>query len=205
MKTIVITGGTGLLGTAVVSRLSRQYRCVVLYHGQEGWQALRRVVDVEGIPADLANEADVTRAFEKCGEIHGVVHLVGGFAPGDAPETWSKMLALNLMTAVTVTRAGSPHLANRGRIIAVSSQATLEKPAGLSAYIASKSALNALIQVLAVELKERQITANALLPGALGKAGEPGKVPIERVAGTIAWLLSDEAANVTGALLPMSP
>jgi NAD(P)-dependent dehydrogenase (short-subunit alcohol dehydrogenase family) len=203
MRTIVITGGTGLLGTAVVTRLAREYRCIVLYHGEAGWQALRKIVPVEGIAADLSNEADVKRALDQCGEIYGVVHLVGGFDSGDGAGVWSKMIALNLLTAATVTRTAIPHLASGGRIVAISSVATVDQPKGFGAYVASKSALNALIEVLAVELKDREITANALLPSSLGKIGDAGLVPIENVAATIAWLLSDAAANVTGALIPL--
>ena len=209
MKTILITGGTGGLGTAVVKRLAAEYRCVVLYHGQQGFDALRKVVDVEGVAADVSDAADVERAVASAGDIYGVVHLVGGFAAGNDADTWSKMISLNLMAAVNVTRVAMGRLENGGRIVAISSSATLDRPKGLGAYVVSKSALNALVQGLAVELRDRAITVNALLPSSLGtpamkSLGDAGKlVPIERVAETIAWLLSDAAANVTGTLIPL--
>lgn len=208
-KTILITGGTGGLGTAVTQRLAREYRCVVLYHGEAGFDALRKVIEVEGVSADVSNAADVTRAVASIGELHAVVHLVGGFAAGDDAETWSKMIALNLTSAANVIRAAAPQVARGGRIVAVSSSATLDRPKGLAAYVVSKSALNALIELMAVELKGRSITVNALLPSSLGtpammKEGDASKlVPIERVAESIAWLLSEAAANVTGALIPL--
>lgn len=209
MKTILITGGTGGLGTAVVRRLAADYRCVVLYHGREGFDALRKVVDVEGVPADVSNDADVTRAVASIGELYAVVHLVGGFAMGDDAATWSKMISLNVTAATNVMRAAIPRIVRGGRIVAISSSATLARPSGLSAYVVSKSALNALIEVLAAELEERGITVNALLPSALAtpamkSQGDSAKlVPIERVAESIAWLLSDAAANVSGALIPL--
>jgi NAD(P)-dependent dehydrogenase (short-subunit alcohol dehydrogenase family) len=209
MKTILITGGTGGLGTAVTQRLAREYRCVVLYHGDAGFEALRKVVDVEGVSADVSDAADVTRALASIGELHAVVHLVGGFAAGDDADTWSKMIALNVTSAANVFRAAIPHLSRGGRIVAISSSATLDQPKGLSAYVVTKSALNALVEVFARELKDRSITVNALLPSSLGtpamksQADAKTLVPIERVAESIAWLLSDAAANVTGSLIPL--
>jgi NAD(P)-dependent dehydrogenase (short-subunit alcohol dehydrogenase family) len=209
VKTILITGGTGGLGTAVVKRLASEYRCVVLYHGQPGFDALRKVVDVEGVAADISDAADVERAVASAGDLYAVVHLVGGFAAGNDAGTWSKMISLNLMAAVNVTRAAIERLEKGGRIVAISSSATLDRPKGLGAYVVSKSALNALVQGLAVELRDRAITVNALLPGSLGtpamkSQGDSDKlVPIDRVAETIAWLLSDAASNVTGTLIPL--
>ena len=209
MKTVLITGGTGGLGTAVVKRLAADYRCVVLYHGQPGFDALRKVADVQGVSTDVSNEADVARGVASIGELYAIVHLVGGFAAGEDADTWSKMVALNLTAAVNVTRAAIPHLARGGRIVAISSSATLDRPPGLAAYVVSKSALNALVEVLAAELKDRAVTVNALLPSSLGtpamlsQGGADKLVPIERVADTIAWLLSDAAANVSGALIPL--
>jgi NAD(P)-dependent dehydrogenase (short-subunit alcohol dehydrogenase family) len=212
MRSILITGGTGGLGTAVVTRLARDYRCVVLYHGEASWQALRRDVEVEGIAADLTDETALARAVGGVGELYGVVHLVGGFATGGVASrgsVWSKMLSLNLITAVNVIRAALPQLVDGGRIVAISSLATVAKPAGIAPYVVSKSALNALIEALAVEVKDRRITANALLPDALGtpamraSAGSTPLVPIEHVAETIAWLLSDAASELTGALIPL--
>lgn len=209
VKTVLITGGTGGLGTAVVQRLARDYRCVALYHGREGFDALRKVVDVEGVPADVSNESEVNRAVSSAGDLYAVVHLVGGFAMGNDAATWSKMIALNLTSAVTVIRAALPRLAHGGRIVAISSSATLDRPSGLPAYVVTKSALNALIEVLAIELRKSNITVNALLPSSLGTPAMKDQldanklVPIDRVGEMIAWLLSDPAANVTGALFPL--
>ncbi len=209
MKTILITGGTGGLGTAVVQRLARDYRCIVLYHGDAGFEALRKVADVEGVRADVSNDAEVTAAVKPLGELYAVVHLVGGFAAGDDADTWSKLVALNLTSAANVFRAAAPQLARGGRIVAISSSATLDRPKGLAAYVVTKSALNALVEVLARELKDRSITVNGLLPNSLGTPAmksetDAGKlVPIERVAESMAWLLSDAAANVTGSLIPL--
>jgi NAD(P)-dependent dehydrogenase (short-subunit alcohol dehydrogenase family) len=196
VRTLLITGGTGNLGSAVVKRLAGEFRCVVVVHGEP-----KLAAHVESVRADLSNESEVKRAFDQIGELYGLVHLVGGFAAGGAEsgaEVWAQMVSLNLTTAVNAVRAALPHLIDGGRIVAISSYVSLSKKAGLAPYIVSKSALNSLIEVLAIELKSRRITANAILPDALA-APEMR----ERVAESIVWLLSDAAANVTGSLIPM--
>ena len=197
MRTIVITGGTGGLGTAVVERLERDYRCVVLGHRD----------------VDLIDEASVKRAFDAIGELYGLVHLVGGFAPGrigdTSLDTWTSMLSVNATTAFLATREALVRMTRPGRIVAVSSIATLTPAAGSAAYFVAKSALNALIQIVAAETRDTGITANAVLPDAMAtpamlKEMDPGKlVPLPHVTETIAWLLSEGAAGTTGALLPI--
>lgn len=200
MRTLVITGGTGGLGTEVVRRLSTDYRCHVLGHDD----------------VDLTDETSVRAAFDKTGEIYGLVHLVGGWAGGTVRDTsldtWSNMLAVNTTTAFLAMRAALPHLTTPGRIIAVSSIATLRPPGGNAAYTVAKSALNAFVQVLAAEERKNRITVNAILPDSMAtpamlrdNADASKLVPLDRVAETIAFLLSDAAQGTSGLLLPIRP
>ena len=181
MKTVVITGGTGSLGKAVVPRLERDYRCVLLTHAM----------------ADLNDEASVRNAFAQIGEIYALVHLVGGFAPGSVAETtaetWSGMLALNLTGAFNAARAALPHLTRPGRIIAVSSVAAIEQTPGVAAYVVSKSALQTLIEVIAKE--NSGLSANVVAPSTLTDELR------QQVAETIAFLLSDAAGTITGTVI----
>lgn len=183
MKTVVITGGTGALGSVVVSRLERDYRCIVLTHTM----------------ADLQDETSVRDAFANIGEIYALVHLVGGFATGAAAETsaktWSEMLALNATTAFIASREALAHMTRPGRIVAVGSIAAVDKSAGMAAYVVSKSALITLIEMIAKE--NPGISANVIAPSTLTPELR------ERVAETIAFLLSDAAANITGATIPL--
>lgn len=198
MRTLIVTGGTGGLGTDVVARLSPDYRCIVLGHAQ----------------VDLTNEQSVARAFDEAGEIYGLVHLVGGFAGGSVRETsletWTKMMALNTTAAFLAARGALAHMTSPGRIVMISSIATLTPQGGTAAYTIAKSALNTLVQVLAAEERDNAITVNAILPDGMAtpamlqETKDPTKlVPLARVSETIAFLLSDAAAGTSGMLIPI--
>ena len=201
MQTLIITGGTGGLGEVVVERLARDYRCALLRHQD----------------TDLADASSVRDALARVDEPYGLVHLAGGYAGGSVSETddatWQKMIGLNLTSSFNVIRETLARMRREqpGRIIAISSEATRTKFAGAAAYTISKTGLNALIELTAAELAGSGITANALLPGSLAtpamrKAMPDAKlVPLERVAETIAFLLSDAAASINGALIPLQP
>jgi NAD(P)-dependent dehydrogenase (short-subunit alcohol dehydrogenase family) len=140
-------------------------------------------------------------------ELYGIVNLAGAFS---MDADWERLLDANLMSAVRTISALSPRLADGGRIVAISSQATLTKPAGMAAYVVSKSALNAYIEVLANELRPRRITANAVAPSALATPSMLKSmaaellVPLDRVAATIAFLLSDAASSITGQIIELA-
>jgi len=203
VKSLLITGGTGDLGHAVVPRLLRDYRCVVAYRSAEAWTKLR-----DSAASDrLAGIDDLARLD---GPLYGIVLLAGAFTMGSSEVDFATMLDANLMATVHAVTAALPHLEDGGRIVAISSAATLTQPAGMAAYVASKSALNAYLEVLAHEVQPRRITVNAILPTALDTRAMRGVmsrellIPLDRVAETIAFLLSDAAASITGQLIAMS-
>jgi NAD(P)-dependent dehydrogenase (short-subunit alcohol dehydrogenase family) len=212
MRSLLITGATGGLGTEVVRQLRDEYDVIALYRSPEGFAEL----NVRGVQADLADSASVRAAVQSIGTPFGLVHLAGGFAPGPlagtSDEAWAKMLGLNLTGAFTVIREMLAVMDRDapGRIIVISSDAARTKAPGLAAYTISKSALNTLIEVLAKELKDTRITANALMPTALDTPAMRGEmprgqlVPLDHVAATLRFLLSDAGASVNGALIPMS-
>lgn len=200
-RTLVVTGGTGDLGHAVVARLARDYRCLVLYRTEESWLRLH-----EAIPGD--NVAGITEPPQE--PVYGVVHLAGAFTMSSAIDDFRRMLDASLFSLVTVLDAVKENIVDGGRIVAISSAATVTKPGGMSAYVAAKSALNATIESLANELRSRKITANAVLPSSLDTAAMRDAMPHERliplaeVAETIAFLLSDAADHISGQLIAMT-
>ena len=209
-KTTLITGGTGDLGHVVVPRLLRDYRCVLLYRTQSEWERLVAYVGSSdrliGYPGLVSDESSVRRGAERAAPLYGIVHLVGGFSPMSTTEAFEQMLELNLLSAVRMIRGALPEVSDGGRVVAMSSNATVAKN-GAAAYTVAKSALNAYIEVLANELRPRRITSNALLSGAMdtpqNRESMKGTtlVPRESVADAIAFLLSDASANITGQLI----
>ncbi len=220
-RTLFITGATGGLGEAVVRRLAREYRCAVLYRSRDRFDRLAASIDsasLSGIRGDLGDSDSLERAADEAsegGRLWGLVHLAGGFEAGlvaeTSVETWDRLIALNLRGAFLAFRAVLPRLrkAGGGRIVAVGSLAGIELPTGVGAYAVSKAALGALVSVTAKEVSGIGITVNAVMPDSLDtdamRAADLGipLVSVARVADTIAWLLSDDAANTTGAALPM--
>ena len=210
MKTLIVTGGTGGLGTAVVERLSRDYQCVLLQRSDVGPASAlhKRIVD-------LSDQESVRSALSEVAAPYGLVHMAGGYAGGAVSETstedWHGMIGLNLTSSFLVIRETLARMRRDapGRIVAVSSAATLTKLAGAAAYTISKTGLNTLIELTAAELAGTPITANALLPATLDTPAmraampEARRVPLDRVAEAIAFLLSDAAAGISGALIPL--
>jgi NAD(P)-dependent dehydrogenase (short-subunit alcohol dehydrogenase family) len=172
VKSLLITGASGNLGHAVVARFQKEYRCIAVPRGE----------------------------LPKVDSVFGVLHLAGAFSPGSKPEDFEKMLDASLMTGVRVIESVRDKIEDGGRIVAMSAAASLTRPKGIAAYVAAKSALNGYIEVLAKELHDRHITANALLPTSLGEGG----VPLERVNDAIGFLLSDDASPITGQLIALT-
>jgi NAD(P)-dependent dehydrogenase (short-subunit alcohol dehydrogenase family) len=160
-------------------------------------------------------EAAIQR-FEK---IDILVHVMGGFAGGELIDdtddaTWDKMMNLNLRSAFNICRAVLPHMrkAKRGRVIAIGARSAVEPKAYLSAYCASKAALVSLIRTVALEGKDDGIAANVILPGTMdtpaNRTDSPSAdfskwVPPVKVASLALWLASEEASQISGALIPV--
>jgi NAD(P)-dependent dehydrogenase (short-subunit alcohol dehydrogenase family) len=175
------------------------------------------------MPADLskgeAAKATIEAAIQRFERIDILVHVMGGFAGGELIDntddaTWDKMMNLNLRSAFNICRAVLPHMrkVKRGRVIAIGARSAVEPKAYLSAYCASKAAMVSLIRTVALEGKDEGITANVILPGTMdtpaNRADSPSAdfskwVPPSKVARLALWLASEEASEMSGALIPV--
>jgi NAD(P)-dependent dehydrogenase (short-subunit alcohol dehydrogenase family) len=124
------------------------------------------------------------------------------------------MLDLNLRAAVNILRAVIPAMRERkrGRIVAIGSRAGVEPSANISAYSASKAALISLVKTAALENRKLGITANVILPGTIdtpaNRRSDPGAdrsqwVSPRKLAALALYLASDDAAEITGAAIPV--
>lgn len=223
-RAVLVTGGTGGSGPVVIQRLLDDgYRCIVLYRSPHKWQALQSHLQHErlhGVEADLVDEAAVHRAVEQASQIGGglyaFVNLSGRFEGGSIEETsletWNAQLSINLTGPFIVARAVIPHLKQNGsgRIVTIGSIAAAKRQPGVAAYVVAKAGLVVLTEVLANDLKKTKITANTLLAGSLDtpemrqSMDRDKLVPLDRLAATISFLLSDEGASITGAMIPVT-
>ena len=221
-KTFAVTGAFGALGTAVVQRLQAGGATVAAIDFARaprdpaalGGASLHGGVDLADAQAADAAFAAIVQAH---GRLDGLVNIAGGFrwekVEGGALETWDAMYQMNLRTAVAACRAALPRLATGGRIVNIGAQGAVKAGAGMGAYAASKAGVARLTEALAEELKDRGITVNAVLPSIIDTPANRADMPDAdfarwvqpaQLAAAIAFLLSDEAAAITGALLPVT-
>jgi len=224
---VIVTGGTGALGRALVLQLlERGARVAVPYRGQAEWQALQAEAGagaaLSGAPADLIDPAGarafVEEAAARVGVLDGVALVAGGWAGGkrfdEAPDDeWGRMRGTNLETVVHVCRAALPHLRKQGgSVVAVGSRAADAGGAGMAAYAVAKVAVHALIRVLADENRDLGVRFNAVLPGTIdtpaNRRAMPDADPSKwtspvAIAGVVVFLLSPDSAPTTGALVPV--
>jgi NAD(P)-dependent dehydrogenase (short-subunit alcohol dehydrogenase family) len=224
-RVVVISGGTGALGQAMVlAFLGAGARVCVPYVVPAEQAALQarlapaEAARVEMKPCDLADEAAVNAYVSNVAARHRrvdvLVNAVGGFAGGDLASTpmaeWNRMMTLNLTTAVVGCRAVLPEMtrARWGRIVNIASRAVIPPQGGFIAYTVSKAAVITLTQALAQEVRAQGVTVNAVLPStmdtpanrkAMPDADRSGWVSTESVAQVVAFLASDAAGAVTGA------
>ncbi|MFT3727232.1 MAG: SDR family NAD(P)-dependent oxidoreductase [Terricaulis sp.] len=215
-KVIVVTGGFGALGRAVVARgRERGLRMAAVDIGA----AADSAVDAWG-HVDLGDAAAAGAAMSdiraKCGGLDGLLNIAGGFAwqtvqEGD-PAIWDKMFALNVKTVLTASRAALPHLLeSNGAIVNVGALGAVKAAAGMGAYAASKQGVMKLTESMAEELRGK-VRVNAVLPSIIDtpvnrkdmpKADFASWVQPGELADVMLFLASESASAVTGALIPV--
>ena len=218
-KLIVVTGGTGGLGRAVsLAFLQEGARVAVTYRDPAEFDALKTAAGLNasallGEAVDVTDEAATRRFVDGIlasgGQIDALVNAVGGYAGGIKlweldPQTFEKMLALNLRSGYTLARVVIPSMLKQkqGAIVNVSSQAAVNHAAGASAYAASKAAALAMMDSLAEDVRGTGIRVNTILPSiidtepnrrAMPKADFAKWPKPEEIARVILFLCSDDA------------
>lgn len=198
---VLVSGASGALGREVCRLLT---------------DSAHDVLPLRGV--DLSNPAAAQAAIDDhatTGRFDGVVNIAGGFTwetvlEGDV-ETWDRMWAMNLKTALNTCRAAIPHMSDGGSIVNIGAAASAKASAGMGAYAASKSAVARLTEALADELAVRAIRVNAVLPTIIDTPANRKDMPdadvnawvtTEQLANIIRFLLSPDSAGINGTSIP---
>jgi 3-oxoacyl-[acyl-carrier protein] reductase len=223
-RVVLVTGGSRGIGHATAEAFAAIGDRVAVTH---------RAAPVPGffsVPCDVSSDEDVDAAFSKVESELGPVEILVSNAGVNAdkllmqmePESWERVLDVNLTGAYRVVRRAVPKMirARRGRIILISSVVASLGSAGQTNYAASKAGMIGFARSLAREIGSRGVTANVVAPGftetdmtaALPEARRAeilAAVPLRRlatpaeVASAVTWLASEGAAYVTGAVIPV--
>jgi NAD(P)-dependent dehydrogenase (short-subunit alcohol dehydrogenase family) len=219
---IVVTGGAGALGTAVVTALveaGAMCRVPCFDEAEAQRFRLREHEQVAVVVAgNLAEEAAVERVYQGVAPLWASIHIAGGFAFGPlrdaAVATIRQQIDMNLMSCMLCCRTALKAMAGGGRIVNVAARAGLEwrSGAGMVAYTVSKAAVAALTAALAEEVAKEGILVNAVAPSIMDTPANRRDMPtadyalwpkVEEVAATIAFLASPDNRVTRGAIVPV--
>ncbi|WP_432982892.1 3-oxoacyl-ACP reductase FabG [Dactylosporangium sp. CA-233914] len=225
-RSVLITGGSSGIGRATALRLADAgHRVAVTFHTSTPPEGIL------GVKCDVTQPESLEAAFAEAEAAHGPVEVLVCSAGITAdkllirltPDLVERTLTTNLVAPILAARLAARKMMMKqfGRIIFVSSAVGMRGEAGQVNYAASKSGLTGAARSMARELGSRGITVNVVAPGltdtkmlnetigAEKAAAKAAEVPVprigrpEEVAAAIAFLASDDAAYITGAILPV--
>ena len=204
-KVFAVSGAHGALGSAVAATL-------------EGFSAKLARLDGMDLAEDAVAASTIAKIVQETGRLDGMINIAGGFAFEKLEQgtlaSWDSQYRMNLRTAVACCQAALPYLLRSGcgRIINIGALGAAKAGVGMGAYAASKAGVAKLTEALAEELKDRGVTVNALLPSTLDTPRNRLDMPNAdfsrwvqpaAIGEVIAFLLSESASAVTGALIPV--
>jgi NAD(P)-dependent dehydrogenase (short-subunit alcohol dehydrogenase family) len=219
-RVAIVVGAAGELGRATAVTLADRGMTVVAVDRNEP--------GLEGLPDGIAREViDATdpdapapmveRIVRDVGPPDALVNTIGAFQTGDAltttPGLLHQMIDVNLGPALWLSQAVAPHMqkSGSGAIVHIAARPGIEPSAGMAAYSASKAALVHLIRILDLELRPLGIRVNSVAPQLLDTATAQATFPKEvlahavapeAIAEVVAFLVSEAAGPVSGAILP---
>jgi NAD(P)-dependent dehydrogenase (short-subunit alcohol dehydrogenase family) len=220
-KRIAVTGAFGALGTVVMRAVVDAGASAA---GIARASAAKAPAQLSGYAlfgdADISDASVAERTLravaQKLGGLDALVNVAGAFRwarlEDNRPDAWEQMHKANLLTAVNATRAALPLLSANGRVIYIGAAGAAKAGAGMGPYAASKAGVAKLTEALAEEVKDRNITVNAILPSTIDTPANRADMPNadfsrwvqpEQIADLIVYLLSDRASAITGALIPI--
>jgi len=225
----VVTGGTGGVGRALIPYLVRRdFKIAATYLIPEEARQLEEELELDEDRlmlrrCDCTDTETIESVFKDVEETFGppnvVAALVGGWAGGrDVAETdsvrFDRMIDLNLRATFYTIRAALPHMrgVEWGRIVAIGSRAATDNPAGQAMFNASKAAVTSLVQTLAKELDDTNITANVLVPSVIDTAATRRTLPYAdymhwpkpaEIAAVLDFMLSPASEVINGATIPV--
>jgi NAD(P)-dependent dehydrogenase (short-subunit alcohol dehydrogenase family) len=220
---VVVTGGAGALGTAVVAALIEAGAMCHVPCFDEAEAKRFRLRDNKQVAltvtGNLADEAAIARLYHGIAPLWASIHIAGGFAAGPLAETAvatiRQQIDMNIMSCMLCCRAAVTAMAgDGGRIVNVAARAALEwrSGAGMVAYTASKAAVAALTAALAEEVAKDGILVNAVAPSIMDTPANRQAMPkadyalwpkVEEVAATIVFLASSDNRVTRGAVVPV--
>ncbi len=228
-RNVLITGGTGFLGSTVTKAFLAQGDTVaVTYLFDNEVERFKQYnpdlsEKVTFIYANVTKESDVQKTVQtflgQFDHLDIVVNIVGGFVGGIPAveldeDRWDFMMNLNLKSVFLCCKTVIPHMTERGfgKIVNISARAGLKGESGLSAYCVSKGGVRTLTEALAAEVMDSGINVNCIMPSIMdtpmNREAMPDEdhsrwVKTEDVAKVICFLTSDDSAIINGAAIPV--
>ncbi len=216
-KAIVVTGGRGALGSAIVDLLTQRGASCWVPTSRAPAKEREKVTYIG--PVDLSSPDDVNRFYGDLPPIWASIHVAGGFAMASIEDTdfsdFERMWRMNTVSSFLSCQAAIANFRKSGqggRIVNVAARPAVEPVGGMLAYTTSKAGVASLTQCLAKEVAKEGILVNAILPAIIDTPANRSAMPdadheswptTVQIAHTVAALVSPQNTLTTGNLVPV--